>query len=90
MLSKASWFPHVRLANPSHQFTTSLLIYFLGTIFGLVLSADNALLAHESERRLSENKIRREARIDLARRGLVGTETEIRKWRAERDETDVD
>ncbi|KAG1762277.1 hypothetical protein EDD22DRAFT_892607 [Suillus occidentalis] len=54
------------------------------TIAGLVIGADNALLTHEAERRQSEHAIRREARIDLARRGLVGTETEIAKWRAER------
>ncbi|KAG2751476.1 hypothetical protein P692DRAFT_20350939 [Suillus brevipes Sb2] len=54
------------------------------TIAGLVIGADNALLTHEAERRQSEHAIRREARIDLARRGLIGTETEIAKWRAER------
>jgi hypothetical protein len=48
-----------------------------------VIGADNALLTHEAERRLTEHAIRREARIDLARRGLIGTETEIVKWRAE-------
>ncbi|EGO01763.1 hypothetical protein SERLA73DRAFT_103755 [Serpula lacrymans var. lacrymans S7.3] len=56
------------------------------TMFGLVIGADNALLSHEAERRRSENAIRREARLELARRGLVGTETEIAKWRAERAE----
>ncbi|KAG1753849.1 uncharacterized protein EDB91DRAFT_420411 [Suillus paluster] len=54
------------------------------TMAGLVIGADNALLTHEAERRQSEHDIRREARIDLARRGLIGTETEIAKWRAER------
>ncbi|KAG2077606.1 hypothetical protein BDR04DRAFT_981583, partial [Suillus decipiens] len=54
------------------------------TMAGLVIGADNALLAHEAERRQSEHAVRREARIDLARRGLIGTETEIAKWRAER------
>lgn len=39
-------------------------------------------MAHEAARRREENLIRREARIDLARQGLVGTETEIAKWRA--------
>jgi hypothetical protein len=54
------------------------------TIAGLVIGADNALLTHEAERRRSEHAIRREARIDLARRGLIATETEIAKWRVER------
>ena len=39
-------------------------------------------MAHEAVRRREENIIRREARLDLARRGLIGTETEIAKWRA--------
>lgn len=54
------------------------------TMAGLVIGADSALLTHEAARRQSEHAIRREARIDLARRGLIGTETEIAKWRAER------
>jgi len=39
-------------------------------------------MAHEALRRREENIIRREARLDLARQGLIGTETEIAKWRA--------
>ncbi|KAI0939454.1 hypothetical protein AcW1_004491 [Taiwanofungus camphoratus] len=54
------------------------------TVFGLVLGADNALLSHEAEKRQMETALRKEARIDLARRGLVATETEIAKWKAER------
>ncbi|EIW82209.1 hypothetical protein CONPUDRAFT_81746 [Coniophora puteana RWD-64-598 SS2] len=50
---------------------------------GLVIGADNALLTHEAERRRTENAIRKEARMDIARRGLVPTETEIARWRAE-------
>ncbi|KAI0079661.1 hypothetical protein K474DRAFT_1658732 [Panus rudis PR-1116 ss-1] len=54
------------------------------TIYGLVVYAENALQTLEAEQRQSESLIRREARIDLARRGLVPTETEIAKWKAER------
>lgn len=54
------------------------------TICGLIFAAENALLAHESERRREENIIRREARYDLARRGLIATETEIAKWKEAR------
>lgn len=54
------------------------------TIFGLVVGADNALLSHEADKRVSEAALRREARLDLARRGIVGTETEIAKWKDER------
>lgn len=42
------------------------------------------LLAHEREIRYTEGKLRREARIDLARQGRVGTESEIAKWKEER------
>lgn len=53
-------------------------------IFGLVISAENALQAHEHQKRETETVLRREARLDLARQGLVPTETEIAKWKAER------
>ncbi|TFK43341.1 hypothetical protein BDQ12DRAFT_175003 [Crucibulum laeve] len=56
------------------------------TISGLVFSAEGALLEHEAIRRREENIIRREARLDLARRGLVGTETEITKWRTAKEQ----
>lgn len=55
------------------------------TIYGLVTAADEALLSHEHKQRLEETHLRREARIDLARRGMVATETEISKWKAERE-----
>ncbi|KAI0269218.1 hypothetical protein BC834DRAFT_618094 [Gloeopeniophorella convolvens] len=53
-------------------------------IHGLVYCADSALISHEHHQRLSEAGLRREARIDLARRGLVATESEITKWKDER------
>jgi hypothetical protein len=53
------------------------------TIYGLISGADTALLSHESQQRLTENDLRREARIDLARRGLVPTESQIMKWKDE-------
>ncbi|KAG5648670.1 hypothetical protein DXG03_000016 [Asterophora parasitica] len=57
------------------------------TVFGLVFGAENALQAHEAQQRYHENVIRKEARYDLARRGIVPTETEIAKWKRERAET---
>ena len=56
------------------------------TIFGLVFGAESALIEHENIRRREENILRREARLDLARRGLVGTETEIANWKAAREQ----
>ena len=53
------------------------------TIYGLISGADTALLSHESQQRMTENDLRREARIDLARRGLVATESQIMKWKDE-------
>lgn len=56
-----------------------------GVCFGLVTGAESALMAHEAKQRQVDSRIRREARIDLAKRGLVGTETEIAKWVEERN-----
>ncbi|KAI0346762.1 hypothetical protein BDW22DRAFT_1351024 [Trametopsis cervina] len=53
-------------------------------IFGMVLYAENALQALEADQRLSEGAIRKEARLDLGRRGIVPTETAIARWREER------
>ncbi|KAG5733035.1 hypothetical protein E4T56_gene3593 [Termitomyces sp. T112] len=53
------------------------------TVFGMVFSAENALQAHEAEQRFVENDVRKRARYDLARRGIVATETEIAKWKKE-------
>ena len=62
-----------------------LLILFLAVVcFGLITHAESALLAHEAEQRRVDSRLRRDARIDLAKRGLVGTETEIAKWIEER------
>ncbi|TFY69438.1 hypothetical protein EVG20_g3154 [Dentipellis fragilis] len=55
------------------------------TVYGLVTAADHALLNHEHEQRVAEANMRREARFDLARRGMVATESEILKWRAEKE-----
>jgi hypothetical protein len=52
---------------------------------GMTFGAERALLAHETERRKEENTLRRQARLELAQRGIIPTETEITKWRAERD-----
>jgi len=53
------------------------------TVYGLISRADTALLSHENQQRLSENDLRQQARIDLARRGLVATESQIMKWKDE-------
>jgi hypothetical protein len=67
-------------------FSAVVLIPFpLVTIYGLISRADTALLSHENYQRLTENDLRREARIDLARRGLVATESQIMKWKDERN-----
>lgn len=57
------------------------------SVFGLCIRAENALQTYEQEQRLHESALRREARMDLARRGLVATETEIAKWKTERTQT---
>lgn len=49
------------------------------------MTADTVLLKHEAFRRQNENALRKEARYDLARRGIISTETAIREWKAERE-----
>lgn len=49
----------------------------------MVINADNYLLRFESHQRLHENDIRRRARNELAQRGVIATEGEIRKWKAQ-------
>ncbi|SRR6266446_6749310 len=77
----------VSISRP--PFTHSEFLYHLAdvvfpvTIYGLVSGADTALLSHEGQQRLAENNLRREARIDLARRGMVPTESQIMKWKDE-------
>ncbi len=67
------------------SFVLSLSYNTAVTMFGLVVGADTALLSHERSQRIAESAIRREARLDLARRGIVGTETEIAKWKEARE-----
>ena len=62
----------------------SPILLYQVTIFGLVTYAETALQALEREERIRESAIRREARIDLSRRGMVPTETAIAEWRAAR------
>ena len=64
----------------------TLNVLFLGTIFGLVVGADTALLSHEAEHRRVEDRLRREARIELAQQGKVATEPEIVRWIAQKEE----
>jgi len=52
---------------------------------GLIFGAERALLAHEAQRRIEENNMRRLARLDLSKQGIIPTETEIAKWRQSRD-----
>ncbi|KAJ7086707.1 hypothetical protein C8R44DRAFT_35160 [Mycena epipterygia] len=60
------------------------------TVFGLVIGAERALQEYEAVRRWEENTIRKEARLDLARRGIIPTETAIRQWRGNRESRQVD
>lgn len=57
----------------------------IGTVFGLVISAERALQEYEALRRWEENDIRKEARLHLAQQGIIPTETAIAKWRANQE-----
>jgi hypothetical protein len=70
----------------SPSILTTLISISQVTVTGLVFGAEAALLEHENLRRREENLIRRSARLDLARQGLIGTESEIAKWREAREQ----
>ena len=53
------------------------------TIFGLVVGADTVLLSHEGKQRSEEEMIRRRARTELGRQGIVASEGNIEKWKDE-------
>lgn len=74
---------HMSVSIVTHHAITRANFNFVVTIYGLVSGADTALLSHEHQQRLAENDLRREARIDLARRGLVATESQIMEWKDE-------
>ena len=57
---------------------------------GLTFGAERALIAHETQRRVEENAIRRQARLELAQRGIIPTETEITKWRIQREQSQAE
>ncbi|KAJ3935526.1 MAG: hypothetical protein NXY57DRAFT_887718 [Lentinula lateritia] len=57
------------------------LLLSLFCVAGVVFGAERALIAHEAQRRQEENNIRRVARFELTKQGIVPTETEIAKWR---------
>ncbi|EKM59663.1 uncharacterized protein PHACADRAFT_250305 [Phanerochaete carnosa HHB-10118-sp] len=54
------------------------------SIFGLVTYAESALQRLEQEERLREGEIRKQARLELSRQGLVPTETAIAQWKEAR------
>ncbi|EJT97622.1 hypothetical protein DACRYDRAFT_24998 [Dacryopinax primogenitus] len=60
------------------------------TIFGLVVGAETYLQGYEQKQRAEENELRRQARYELAKRGMIATETNIAKWREEQKQALVD
>ncbi|KIY49551.1 hypothetical protein FISHEDRAFT_58419 [Fistulina hepatica ATCC 64428] len=77
-LAHGTWPAFKRQTLPFKGFLVTI-----ATCTGLILGAEKALLAHEAKRRHEEAVVRRQARVELARRGLVGTETEIAQWKLE-------
>ena len=69
--------------TPSSKQTLPLKVFLvtIAAVFGFTMSADHALIRFETHRRIEEAAVRKEARMGLAKRGLVPTETEIAKWR---------
>ncbi|KAJ3761659.1 hypothetical protein EV360DRAFT_37386 [Lentinula raphanica] len=71
-----TWPAFRRQGRPFKAFLLSMFC-----VAGVVFGAERALIAHEAQRRLEENHMRRLARLDLTKQGIVPTETEIAKWR---------
>ncbi|KAJ4472298.1 hypothetical protein J3R30DRAFT_1062918 [Lentinula aciculospora] len=71
-----TWPAFRRQRRPFKAFLLSMFC-----IAGVVFGAERALIAHEAQRRLEENTIRRTARLELTKKGIIPTETEIAKWR---------
>jgi len=69
--------------TPLRKQTLPLKVFLvtIAAVFGFTMSADHALLRFETHQRIEESAIRKEARMELAKRGLVPTETEISRWR---------
>ena len=63
------------------QLTGCSLRFSVAGIFGLVTYAESALQKLEREERVREGAIRKQARLELSRRGLVPTETAIAQWK---------
>jgi hypothetical protein len=82
-LSKLFWYPPVS----SFWLNNKCFIkeHCLVTMFGLVVTADSVLLKHEAKRRSEIGALRKEARIALARRGIIPTETAIWEWQRKRE-----
>ncbi len=50
------------------------------------MGAETHLQRYEGHQRLTDNKIRRQARNELAREGKIATEGNIREWMGRREE----
>ncbi|EGF99534.1 uncharacterized protein MELLADRAFT_112575 [Melampsora larici-populina 98AG31] len=54
---------------------------------GMVIWADHYLLRHERFVRKTDDLMRRQAREDLGKRGIIATETELKKWKKDQLES---
>ena len=71
---------HARSKSSSRYTLTS------AGVAGLVIGADSHLLKYEAATRRKENDLRRLARNELAKEGIIASEGEIRKWRVVYDQ----
>lgn len=54
---------------------------------GMVIWADHYLLRHERFVRKTDDLMRRQAREDLGKKGIIATETELKKWKKDQLES---
>jgi hypothetical protein len=69
---------------PKFRYQTLALKAFIISgfaIYGFVIGADTVLLDHEGRQRSEEAAIRNVARRELAKQGILASETEIERWK---------
>ncbi|GJJ07371.1 hypothetical protein Clacol_001573 [Clathrus columnatus] len=79
----------IQIKSGTYSHALELTLFLIGTIFGLMVGADTALLRYELDQRIVDDRLRREARIELSRQGKIGTEPEIARWIAQKEEAEI-
>ncbi|KAG0149611.1 hypothetical protein CROQUDRAFT_28655, partial [Cronartium quercuum f. sp. fusiforme G11] len=58
-----------------------ILLTIKAAMYGMVKSADRYLVGHKQKVRLADGLMRKQAREDLNKKGIIVTELELSKWK---------